>query len=49
MTSKDKCDRCFEVVDEVFKYGKKFYCWECVEQEINDDFNILDLEVIKNE
>lgn len=41
--SKDKCDRCFEVYqwmktdEDLYKYEDKLYCWECLEQELNDD------------
>lgn len=48
MKIKNKCDRCYEVYEwvidneELYKYEDKLYCWECLEQKLNDD-DILDI------
>lgn len=39
---KHKCDRCYEVYEwvkvdeELYKYEDKLYCWECLEQKLED-------------
>ncbi len=49
---KEKCDRCFEVYrwvttvdEELYKYEDKLYCWECLEQKL-EDAEILEISAL---